>query len=525
MKILTLTEKILFLLNAFFKQVWLIVFLCVLLLFQCKFDSWLYLISYILLLSCVYLFIYQHSFRVLKRFVLCGSIIIFLIFIYSNCFYLFINPYHNWFSVHHITITIIFTFFQYNICYNVFSFLLIWLTLFLLVICILCSWSNIFYKIWFFFFLLLLINFFLVSLFLTTNLFIFYLFFEGLLIPMVLLIGLWGTRKRKIYAIFLFFFYTFIGSLAILFVIIFFYLKFKTLDYFFLLSLPISINEQQLCWILLFIAFSIKVPIFPFHIWLPEAHVEAPTVGSIILAGVILKLGIYAFIIFLFPLLPLATYTLVIYIQLIGVISVFLMSCLIVRQIDLKKIIAYSSIIHMNYVLCSLFSLTLSSVVGSIIFLISHGLISSSLFFSIGCLYDRYGTRNIKLLAGYSIMMPIYSLFFFICNIANMSFPGFISFSSEFLMLLGLGLFNKTILFSLLIFIILTGLYSVWLINRILFGWSRFNYNIFWSDLQKREIYVFVIFSSLIILYGIFPNILIYNLTYFVNEYCWYLFN
>ncbi len=177
----------------------------------------------------------------------------------------------------------------------------------------------------------------------------------------------------------------------------------------------------------------------------------------------------------------------------------------------------------MNYALCSLFSETIAGLLGTILFLLSHGLISSSLFLLIGCLYDKYGTRNIRLLTGICITMPVFSFFFFVYNIANMSFPGFISFNSEFLVLFGVGLTNKLLLFLLLVCIFFTGVYSLWLINRILFGWSLVNYNLFWSDVQKREVYIFVLFLILILICGLFPNILVRVLSYFIVDYFIYL--
>jgi NADH-quinone oxidoreductase subunit M len=341
------------------------------------------------------------------------------------------------------------------------SSILILLTFLLIPICILCSWSTIFYKIKFFLSLLFIIEFILVNLFLTYNLFIFYIFFEGLLLPMFLLIGIWGTRKRKIYATYLFFFYTFIGSLLMLVVLFLLYANVGSLNYNVLLELNYPNNKAYFCGLLLFLSFSIKVPSFPFHLWLPEAHVEAPTVGSILLAGIILKLSLYAYLRFLIPLFADIIFFLSIYIQLIGFLSIFFASLLILRQIDLKKIIAYSSIIHMNYAVCSIFCLNIYGIAGSVLFTLSHGFISSALFFLIGCVYDRYGTRNIKLLRGLLIYMPFYSLFFFIYNLANMSFPGCISFVSELLILLGVCYANKALAFFLLFFILFTGIYSV----------------------------------------------------------------
>lgn len=274
------------------------------------------------------------------------------------------------------------------------------------------SWINIKYKVKEFSIILFLIEFLLILLFLTNNLFIFYLFFESILIPMFFLIGIWGSRQRKIHAVYMFFFYTFIGSMLMLFGIFIIYSHVQNLDLLYLLTIYYDNDRQKLLWILFFIAFCIKIPMFPFHVWSPEAHVEAPTVGSVLLAGILLKLGTYGMLRFLLPLFPYANNYFTPFVYLLSIIAIIYISCTALRQIDLKKIIAYASIAHMNYVILGMFSLNINSYVGSIFLMLSHGLVSSALFFSIGILYDRYKTRILKYYSGLVHFMPLFSFFF-----------------------------------------------------------------------------------------------------------------
>lgn len=357
------------------------------------------------------------------------------------------------------------------------------------------------YLIYFFLIEILLINFFLV-----TNLLLFYIYFEAILIPMFLVILIWGSRKRKIHASFLFFFFTLVGSLFMILGIIWLYLYIGELNIQILQYVILSKEHQLVLWFLFFIAFAVKVPIYPVHGWLPEAHVEAPTGGSIILAGVLLKLGLYGMLRVLIVLFPIANIYYVPLVITLSFISVIFISIIILQQIDLKKIIAYSSIAHMNFAVIGIFSNNIYGIEGSIFTMLSHGLISSMLFFCIGVLYDRYGERNLLYYNNIAQIMPYFSLFFFFGIIANLGMPGTSSFVGEFLLLLSLSFKSIFLLFIMSSTLFLTTIYCIWLFNRICFGYMRNKYIIVYKDLIRFESIILIIFTILILFFGIYPN-------------------
>ena len=405
--------------------------------------------------------------------------------------------------------------FQFSFSFYIFNFGLdnisIWfimLTSLLFPICILINWKNNNKIIYIYFFILHLI---LLLLFLTLNLFIFFILFETILIPMFFYIGQFGPRARKIQAAFKFFIYTYIGSLFMLLGIIYINYTKGTLDLELLYLTSFSPNEQIFLWFSFFASFSVKIPIVPFHIWLPEAHVEAPTAGSVLLAGILLKLGLYGFIRFSIPLFPFGSIYFLPLIYTIGVISILYSSLATIRQIDLKKIIAYASIGHMNFVFLGLFSLSLEGFMGSMIIILSHGFISSGLFSSIGFLYDRHHSRIIYYYRGLANVLPIFSTFFFLLNLANFSFPGTASFIGEFLILVPLLKLNFFVGFLTSLSLFFSALYSIWLINRVLFG-SLSSYLLKFNDLNLREFSILFFFSFFIFFFGFFPQFLFDNL-------------
>lgn len=357
------------------------------------------------------------------------------------------------------------------------------------------------YLIYFFLIEILLINFFLV-----TNLLLFYIYFEAILIPMFLVILIWGSRKRKIHASFLFFFFTLVGSLFMILGIIWLYLYIGELNIQILQYVILSKEHQLILWFAFFIAFAVKVPIYPVHGWLPEAHVEAPTGGSIILAGVLLKLGLYGMLRVLIVLFPIANIYYVPLVVTLSFISVIFISIIILQQIDLKKIIAYSSIAHMNFAVIGIFSNNIYGIEGSIFTMLSHGLISSMLFFCIGVLYDRYGERNLLYYNNIAQIMPYFSLFFFFSIVANLGMPGTSSFVGEFLLLLSLSFKSIFLLFIMSSTLFLTTIYCIWLFNRICFGYMRNKYIIVYKDLIRFESIILIIFTILILFFGIYPN-------------------
>ena len=295
------------------------------------------------------------------------------------------------------------------------SLFFIILTTFLIPICLLISYENINHHVKEFYFLFFLIEFCLLISFTVLDILIFFIFFESILIPMFLMIGLWGSRVRKIKASYLFFICTFSGSLLMFLSIIHIYLTTGTTN-FELLYFYSKYNHsyEKYYWLAFFLAFAVKIPIVPFHIWLPEAHVEAPTSGSVLLAGILLKLGVYGILRFLIVLFPKTSFYYMPIVSLFCIISIIYASLTALRQTDLKRIIAYASVAHMNFIILGIFSFTSQGLDGAIIQMISHGLISSGLFILIGCLYDRYHTRYIYYYGGLAQTMPLFSLILFI---------------------------------------------------------------------------------------------------------------
>ena len=346
----------------------------------------------------------------IKNFTLTILIIVFLYFlilliILNNFFFdslILLN--FNW--SFYLNLTITFGIDNLNIYFLI-------LTSLLLVVCLLLSWNNIFYNFRLYSIVLLSLGLFLICTFLSLNLFFFYFFFESTMLPMFLLIGIWGSRQRKVHAVYYFLFYTIFGSIFLLIGISYLYYQVETLNLFLLNNINFSYNSQLILSILFFIGFCVKMPMVPFHIWLPEAHVEAPTAGSVLLAGILLKIGSYGILRFILSLFPDASFFLTPIIFLFALISIIYISCIAIRQIDLKKIIAYSSVAHMNFVMLGLFSFSFTGLVGSVYLMLSHGIVSSALFICISVIYDRYHTRLLSYYGNIVSFMPIYSVFFF----------------------------------------------------------------------------------------------------------------
>lgn len=324
---------------------------------------------------------------------------------------------------------------------------------------------------------------------------------------MFLIIGIWGSRERKVRASYLFFLYTLIGSLLMLISIISIFINKGTTNYLILLNTSFDPFLQKIYWLTFFASFAVKVPMMPFHIWLPEAHVEAPTAGSVILAGILLKLGSYGFLRFSLSLFPLATIYFTPLIYSMSIIAIIYSSLTAIRQTDIKRIIAYASVAHMNLILLGTFSLNIQGIEGSILQMLSHGLVSSALFLCIGILYDRYHTRLITYYGGLVHQMPIFSILFLIYILANIALPGTSSFVGELLILMGIFQHNSTIAFLGGVGIILGGVYSLLLYNRIIFGNLQNTFLKTFHDISFRE---FISHTPLIlgtILMGVYPNI------------------
>jgi len=304
-------------------------------------------------------------------------------------------------------------------------------------LCILISWNSITFNIKYYLISFLLMEFFLIGVFCVLDLLLFYIFFESVLIPMFLIIGVWGSRERKVRAAYFFFLYTLLGSVLMLIAILYIYYQVGTTDYEILLTVHFTDIEQKLLWAAFFASFATKVPMLPAHIWLPEAHVEAPTAGSVILAGVLLKLGTYGLLRFSFPLFPDASFYFTPLVYSLASIGIVYTSFTAIRQTDFKRIIAYTSVAHMNLVVVGLFSFNVIGLEGAILQSISHGFVASALFLIIGVVYERYHTRMVKYYGGLVHVMPLYSLIFLFFTMANIGLPGTGSFVGEFLILTG----------------------------------------------------------------------------------------
>jgi proton-translocating NADH-quinone oxidoreductase chain M len=388
----------------------------------------------------------------------------------------------------------------------------------LIPLCILVSWNSVKSNLKEFLIAFLVLDFFLIGTFCVLDLLLFYIFFESVLIPMFLIIGVWGSRERKILAAYYFFLYTLLGSVLMLLSILYIYIQSGTTDYEVLLTFSFSTLEQKLLWFTFFIAFASKVPMVPVHLWLPEAHVEAPTAGSVILAGVLLKLGTYGFIRFSLPLFPKASFFFTPLVYTIAVIGIIYTSFTAIRQTDFKRIIAYTSIAHMNLVILGIFSFNTIGIEGAIMQSLSHGFVASALFLVIGVVYDRYHTRLVTYYGGLASVMPIYIFIFLFFTLANISFPGTSSFVGEFLILVGSFKVSTSATFLGATSVVIGAAYSLWLFNRIAYGNIKTQYTNKFLDLSPRELFVFLplVLGTLVV--GIYPNVFLTSIHMSVNN-------
>jgi proton-translocating NADH-quinone oxidoreductase chain M len=358
----------------------------------------------------------------------------------------------------------------------------------------------------------------LIIVFCILDLLLFYVFFESILIPIFLIVGIWGSRRRRIRASYMLFLYTLLGSVLMLLAILVMYFQVGTTDYQILLTSNFSDNKQKILWLAFFVSFAAKIPMVPVHIWLPEAHVEAPTTGSVILAGILLKLGSYGFIRFSLPLFPFGSVFYSPFIYTVATVSIVYTSLTAVRQTDLKRIIAYASIAHMNLIMLGLFSLNMQGVEGSVMQMISHGIVSSALFLGVGVIYDRHHTRLLKYYGGLVQVMPLFITLFLVFIFANAALPGTCNFVGEVMLFTGIFQDNVIITFFSATGIILSGAYSLWLFNRIAYGNLKVSFIKGFSDLNRREFYIFAPLAFLTILFGIYPDPII-NKLHLVNVY------
>ena len=375
----------------------------------------------------------------------------------------------------------------------------------LIFLCVLFSWDS--EKLKESMINLLLLELLLLLVFSALDLFLFYVFFEAILIPMFFLVGFLGSRARKIRAAYLLFFYTLFGSLLMLIGLIYIYSKVGSLNIEYISMFNFSELEQKFLWIAFFLSFASKIPMFPFHIWLPEAHVEAPTIGSVLLAGILLKLGVYGFLRYSLTLFPVASLYFSPLVYLLSIIGIIYASFTAIRQTDIKRIIAYSSIAHMNLVTIGIFSFTISGIEGSLLQSISHGFVSGGMFLMVGILYERYHSRLLYYYGGLVHVMPMYSTYLLIFTMANIALPGTSSFVGEFLLFCGIFKTSSFVCIISALGVILCGGYSLWLYNRIIFGNLKIAYTKNFKDLSFREFLLLTILIVPVILMGINPSL------------------
>jgi NADH-quinone oxidoreductase subunit M len=345
----------------------------------------------------------------------------------------------------------------------------------------------------------------MVGMFCALDMVLFYVFFEGVLIPMFLIIGVWGGARR-IYAAFKFFLYTLLGSVLMLLAILAMYFVAGTTDVPTLMTTDFPRSMQMWLWLAFFASFAVKVPMWPVHTWLPDAHVEAPTAGSVILAGVLLKMGGYGFLRFSIPMFPEATEYFTPLVYTLSVVAIIYTSLVALAQEDMKKLIAYSSVAHMGFVTIGMFTLNTQGVEGSIFQMLSHGIVSGALFLCVGVVYDRLHTREIARYGGVVNNMPKYALVFMIMMLASVGLPGTSGFVGEFLILLGAFQDNTWVAMLATTGIILGAAYMLWLYRRVVFGRITRDDVRAMVDLEPREIAIFAPLILVVLWMGIYPN-------------------
>ncbi|MEQ9180577.1 MAG: NADH-quinone oxidoreductase subunit M [Nitratireductor sp.] len=384
------------------------------------------------------------------------------------------------------------------------SMLFVILTTFLMPLCILASWQSVDKRVKEYMISFLILETLMIGVFCALDIVLFYVFFEAGLIPMFIIIGVWGG-KRRVYASFKFFLYTLLGSVLMLLAIMAMYWQAGTTDIPTLLAHDFPAGMQTWLWLAFFASFAVKMPMWPVHTWLPDAHVEAPTAGSVILAAILLKMGGYGFLRFSLPMFPLASADFAPFVFTLSVVAIIYTSLVALMQEDIKKLIAYSSVAHMGYVTMGIFALNQEGIQGGIFQMLSHGLVSGALFLCVGVIYDRMHTREIAAYGGLVNKMPKYAVVFLIFTMANVGLPGTSGFVGEFLTLLGVFKVNTWVAFFAATGVILSAAYALWLYRRVIFGKLTKESLKGMLDLSMREkmvIYPLVIF---VIFFGVYP--------------------
>jgi len=396
-------------------------------------------------------------------------------------------------------------FINYKVGIDGISILFIVLTTLITPLCIISVNQSINTKLKEFLIAILVMESLMIGVFCSLDLVIFYLFFEGGLIPMFLIIGIWGGTRR-VYSAFKFFLFTLLGSVLMLVAIISIYWITGTTDIVELNNLGVDVKYQNLLWLAFFSSFAVKTPMWPFHTWLPDAHVEAPTAGSVLLAAILLKMAGYGFIRFSIGLFPIASENFVPLIYTLSLIAIVYTSLVALMQDDMKKLIAYSSVAHMGFVTLGIFTMTQQGLEGSIVQMISHGLVSAALFLCVGVVYDRMHSRLIITYGGLVSVMPKYAILFMVFTLAAVGLPGTSGFVGEFLILM--GAFQKSFLVAAIasLGVILGAAYMLWLYKRVIFG-ELINKDLLkMLDLNKSEIFILISLAIPVLFFGFYPE-------------------
>jgi NADH-quinone oxidoreductase subunit M len=393
---------------------------------------------------------------------------------------------------------------NYHVGVDGISILFVILTTALMPIAILASWDSIQDRVKEYMIAFLVLETLMIGVFVALDMVLFYLFFEGGLIPMFLIIGVWGGARR-VYAAFKFFLYTLLGSVLMLVAMIVMYTQAGTTDIPTLMEHGFAPELQTWLWLAFFASFAVKMPMWPVHTWLPDAHVEAPTAGSVLLAAVLLKMGGYGFLRFSLPMFPVASDYFAPFVFVLSVIAIIYTSLVALRQEDIKKLIAYSSVAHMGFVTMGIFALNMQGIQGGIIQMISHGIVSAALFLCVGIIYDRMHTREIAAYGGLANRMPVYAFMFMVFTMANVGLPGTSGFVGEFLTLVGAFKANSWVALFATTGIILSAGYALWLYRRVVFGEITREALKSITDMNRREIAVMAPLAIATILFGVWP--------------------
>ena len=379
------------------------------------------------------------------------------------------------------------------------------LTAFLMPLCILASWTSIETRVKEYMIAFLVLETLMIGVFVALDLVLFYLFFEGGLIPMFLIIGIWGGARR-VYASFKFFLYTLLGSVLMLVAVMAMYVTAGTTDIPTLMAYDFPVDMQTWLWLAFFASFAVKMPMWPVHTWLPDAHVEAPTAGSVILAGILLKMGGYGFLRFSLPMFPDASAYFADFVFVLSCIAIVYTSLVALMQEDIKKLIAYSSVAHMGFVTMGLFTLNRQGVDGAVFQMISHGFVSGALFLCVGVVYDRMHTREIKAYGGLVNRMPVYAAVFMVFTMANVGLPGTSGFVGEFLSLLGAFKADTLVAIVATTGVVLSAAYALWLYRRVVFGELDKPDLQDIEDLNRRELFILAPLVAATIWFGFYPK-------------------